>query len=1036
MRGLYAQEALIAAAVAVGFLAAARRERRSGFLKQIPLPAVGFLCASVMSLAAAVDPTAGLREVAQYAAYMLLFIAVFSAGRSLMLTVLLGTMAAICAAVVLAGTWQLARGWVYPISFFGNRNAFAGLAAGLLPLSAAWSEARLGRFGRPAVLALFFAAFLVLPAAGWVGTAAGLAVLFCAKKTRGLAALAFCAGILGIAAAALFAPDHFARQLANLGLHDPNGTDISQRYLEWVASLNMLSDNPVFGVGAGNYQARIGEYFGVLPKFDTLEYDAQNGWLVMAATTGLAGLFMLGGLFAGGIKASWQRFAKETDIETGALLAGIVAWIAVDFFTVIWVRETGPFVMIALALLWSRAAPDGPADNGEAGAPAREITGAGMFATIAAAMILAVVSGAHLRVREPFHLMFEAEEMSDITPPMAVADDRLASGFRALEIPFGAGKGFWNEAGGSAEKLVSLPRDDSYFMWFRSRWEGNCENAVFLQIDQSRRFVVGNDAIFNAWHWVKAGPFKLAAGPRKLRLSNHSHGIRIDKVEITNDPRYEPAGYGREVSVFFDGFGGCDGQDYGSWTFLAGDWSIVGSSIANPRGTSATLAQTSGAEAMAVAHQLKWRDCDFETYVMSAGRGKVGLVFAYEDRRNYRLVEWENARSCPSNAITLSAVSGGRKQTVAKGGRGYRNDAWEVLGVRCKDGEVTVRADAVEALRVSGLRAAEGLIGLYAADNDCTYFDNVKVVKLIGGKPADEPLPAAAAAVDRREEEIDGARLVVERVTIGQERVPAFLIYEKARAGKWGPAIIELHAWGECKSVKGRRLAPRPALRGYVEVHIDLWGHGERAAPDLLSRAKDNFPRLGMDILKNTAHDINAVMDYLESRKDLGIAKTGVAGYSMGGGVAVLAMMLDRRIAAAAAVNSGVCDYGASGSNQVYGALQGWRTDIDRQLDPGLRADYLKYDPLLHPENFQHRPLLLMCNRNDKIAGCDSSLRLAAKLAALYGADSNRVELVVNEEPRETAEPMASHMPDIAALAQVDRFLDRYLLETGQGSSR
>ena len=271
---------------------------------------------------------------------------------------------------------------------------------------------------------------------------------------------------------------------------------------------------------------------------------------------------------------------------------------------------------------------------------------------------------------------------------------------------------------------------------------------------------------------------------------------------------------------------------------------------------------------------------------------------------------------------------------------------------------------------------------------------------------------------------------------IGKNHVPALLIYEKSRAGAFGPAVIELHAWGESKSVKARRLAPRPALRGYVEAHIDLMGHGERAGPDLMQRAKDNFPRLGMDILKTTAYDVNAVIDYLDNRKDLGITKIGAAGYSMGGGVAVLAMTLDNRIAAAAAVNSGVCDYGASISNSVYGALQGWRTDAGRQIDSALQADYAMLDPLLHLDNFQRRPLFLMCNRHDRIAGCESSILLAGKLASVYGAESNRIELVVNEGPRNDGDPMLSHMPDIETLKLVDRFLDKHLLGTEHGTAR
>ncbi|MBA4389184.1 MAG: hypothetical protein C0404_14520, partial [Verrucomicrobia bacterium] len=206
---------------------------------------------------------------------------------------------------------------------------------------------------------------------------------------------------------------------------------------------------------------------------------------------------------------------------------------------------------------------------------------AGVAVLLLAGLVLGVVNNSHLAVRNPFYMDFEAEDMVNVTFPMRVTDDRLASKFKALEITYGSGKGIWNEAAGSAEKTVKLPRNDNYYLWVRSRWEGGCENAIYLQLDNGRRIVVGNDAIFNTWHWVRTGPFELLEGEHHMRFSNHSHGIRLDKVEIVNDAQYEPSGYGKEVSEFFDGFGGCDGQEYGSWTFVSGDWTVVGSSAGN-----------------------------------------------------------------------------------------------------------------------------------------------------------------------------------------------------------------------------------------------------------------------------------------------------------------------------------------------------------------------------------------------------------------------------------------------------------------------
>ncbi|MBA4389033.1 MAG: hypothetical protein C0404_13715, partial [Verrucomicrobia bacterium] len=423
----------------------------------------------------------------------------------------------------------------------------------------------------------------------------------------------------------------------------------------------------------------------------------------------------------------------------------------------------------------------------------------------------------------------------------------------------------------------------------------------------------------------------------------------------------------------------------------------------------------------AIAHQLKWKDCDFEAYIMSAGQGIVGTVFSYQDGKNYNVVEWENGRRTQTNAVSLYSVRNGSKKLLAKGGRGYRNDSWEVLGVTCNGSRITVRIDTEKIMEVPDASLPNGQIGLYTRENDCTYFDNIKVVKLVGGKPTDE----AGVAPVAKEEEIEGHKLVVERIKFGKSAVPAFLVYDKSRIGSFGPAVIELHGFGEAKNLKARRLQPRPALRGYVEMHFDLKWHGERVEPGFEDRCRDNFPKVGMEILKVTAGDMIAAVEYLDNRKDLGITAVGAAGYSMGGALAILGMSLDKRIAAAAAVNSGVCDY-AGATNSVYGMLRGWKTDSARQVDDELRADIAKFDPVLHIDDFKQRPVFLMCSSDDRIAGAGSSILLAGKLRQSYGLNSNRVELVVCDAP-DVSDPMMSHMPDIAKLKLVDEFLDRYL---------
>jgi hypothetical protein len=72
-----------------------------------------------------------------------------------------------------------------------------------------------------------------------------------------------------------------------------NGAHVAQRFIEWRAALNVLGDRPVLGVGMGRYQQEIGRYYSYLPKLNTMEPDAQNGYCITLVTTGLIGLACL-----------------------------------------------------------------------------------------------------------------------------------------------------------------------------------------------------------------------------------------------------------------------------------------------------------------------------------------------------------------------------------------------------------------------------------------------------------------------------------------------------------------------------------------------------------------------------------------------------------------------------------------------------------------------------------------------------------------------------------------------------------------------
>lgn len=1032
--------AVIAVLVVVLFLM-----QRRNFLRLMPAQVIILACMAVMGIAVVTDFGLGVQKAFQFCLYLLVFIAAgFFVREQRCKDIVLCGIGLGCLATIALCLWQLIWCDATPIGFFRNRNVLAGFLSGLVFVASSWIQSKLQRKIVASIIcvALFAAATAVLPSSGWVSIFAGIAVLAFMRSGRAMAFNAALGMMLGLLLSVLLLPEYFSDQVANLAWLEPNHENISQRYIEWQAALKMIADNPVFGVGPGNYQLGIGRYYGLLPKLNTMERDVQNGWLVFSSSMGVAGLCMFVWLLWEAMRRGREYLRKEFSIGATGLVAALVAWIVANLFTNVLVRETGPIFMTVAGLLWgcvTNGREKTKADLGET-SDGGKISGSWAlpawfwYAVVAVSIIVVAVNTTRIEGRQRTCITLEAENAVSIKAPMRVADDRMASGFKVLEIPRHVGRGWRGEAGGSAKIGFQIPVGGEYYLWLRTKWNNGCENAVYVSMDNNRRIVAGNDAVFAVWHWIRTGPFNLAAGSHNLQLSNHSDGIMIDKMELVNSASYEPFGYGKEISTFFDGFAGCDAQNDGSWRKVSGTWTVIPDSKENTHGTAGSFCQTGNKEALALVHHAKWRYCSIETSIMPVGSGPVGIVFSFVDEKNYGVVEWTASGSLPNQAIKVFQVCNGKKTLIGQAGDGYCKDAWHTVSIQCLGQNITVIIDSKKVLSEQGVSLQEGYAGLYTRNNECVYFDNFRVSNMVDQKSRSDE-KSVVQAPGRREEIIDGDALFVEEVRIGQLGIPILLIYEKDRIDKPGPAIIELHGWGESKSRKQRRLAPRPARRGYIEIHLDLRGHGERPEPNFTDRCQKDFPKVAMYVISQTAEDISSIIDYLETRKDLRIGGIGITGYSMGGSVAVIALTLDERISAAAAVNGGNCDYLTANTNSLkvsFAKLQGWGTGLNGQPDDELKAWYLKYDPILHLDRFMNRPVMFFCNRDDRIVSPDSIIKLHEKLMTIYGADTNRFLLMVNtpdflKGEKENIDPMVSHLPDMEKLHLVDDFLDKYL---------
>jgi len=134
---------------------------------------------------------------------------------------------------------------------------------------------------------------------------------------------------------------------------------LDQRFIEWRAALNILADSPVFGVGLGRYQQEIGRYYTRLPKLNSMEPDAQNGYCVTLFTMGLTGLCCFTWLLLSmhrRIHAAGAAHACEFDRAVYfALNGGFWSLLFVNFFVPVLYQSTAVVFSFLLSVSISMA---------------------------------------------------------------------------------------------------------------------------------------------------------------------------------------------------------------------------------------------------------------------------------------------------------------------------------------------------------------------------------------------------------------------------------------------------------------------------------------------------------------------------------------------------------------------------------------------------------------------------------------------------------------------------------------------------------
>lgn len=329
-----------------------------------------FVLCATLSVSVAADRTEALKEVAQLVLYFVVGGVVFKAflseigvrtksttptAKGLRLThrTVFAGLGAVLAVVLGLALWQYlapgsggARLFIEPKAYdiivnalggeespllvcgtFGNCNVLGGYLTLALPFCMALLMLPQQRWWVRTICALLLLLGLtvVLSGAAYWALALTLTILAARRGLRWLLPTLLLLTLWQCEVLPRLPRENDLRHYSSVALYSGAGTP-TRRYPEWQAAYNMIVTRPWLGVGLGNYQKQVGQYYAQIPNATgPNEPDTQNLFLVMAAAAGVPTLLALVVLLVGGV-VSAARSGKPGVAGALAAFSATAIW--------------------------------------------------------------------------------------------------------------------------------------------------------------------------------------------------------------------------------------------------------------------------------------------------------------------------------------------------------------------------------------------------------------------------------------------------------------------------------------------------------------------------------------------------------------------------------------------------------------------------------------------------------------------------------------------------------------------------------------
>ena len=327
-------------------------------------------------------------------------------------------------------------------------------------------------------------------------------------------------------------------------------------------------------------------------------------------------------------------------------------------------------------------------------------------------------------------IALSAADASSVTAPFVLREDATAADGVAIVLLEGAGT---RRKSGAAQFNVPVTNTANYTIWARTRWENSCGNSLAFRVDHAKPRSIGQDSVYNTWHWIRAGKAELTATNHTATIAEREDGVAFDQLLFTPDSNFRPSGIVRAetdtigVRLFADSFDRSPGHGSPAWSFDSGQWDIAFSLDPNriPLQYSLTGSATNG-PATALLNGMPWRGCRFEFSALSENPAEFGVILDHSQSQSNATQVLLSTTG--QHAVVRATIPG---ENIAHPiGNCVRTGEWHRVVVERWASVLTVTVDGQPVLQQLDLTPATGAIGLVTTRGS-VFFDDVRVEEIL-----------------------------------------------------------------------------------------------------------------------------------------------------------------------------------------------------------------------------------------------------------------------------------------------------------------